>query len=146
MKNQKNIWLFISLVVVAGLSRLLPHPPNFTAIGAMALFGGAIINSKVLKYLLPLGALLISDLVLNNTIYSSGEFSLYYPGMIWVYGAFIVIAFVGSKLNNTNVKSILGGSIGSALLFFVVTNFGYWASGVTYPLTLEGFTACYIAA
>lgn len=146
MKNQKNVWLFISLVIIAALSRLLPHPPNFTAIGAMALFGGAIISSNFLKYILPIGALLLSDLVLNNTIYSSGEFSLVYPGMIWVYSAFIAIAFLGSKINNANIKSILGGSVGSAILFFLVTNFGYWVSGAMYPLTLEGFTACYVAA
>ncbi|MBD77765.1 MAG: hypothetical protein CL840_02335 [Crocinitomicaceae bacterium] len=146
MSKNKNIWIFLSLITVAALSRLLPHPPNFTAIGSIALFGGVVVNHKYLKLLLPLGALLLSDIVLNNTIYAADGFSLYYPGMLWVYASFVVIAALGFILKKVNIASVLGGSILSAVFFFLFTNFGYWMAGVLYPQTAEGLMACYVAA
>ena len=51
--------------MAAALARLVPHPPNVTPIAAMALFGGACFANRKMAYLLPLAAMLLSDLVLG---------------------------------------------------------------------------------
>ncbi|MCV6605330.1 MAG: hypothetical protein OIF34_08485, partial [Porticoccaceae bacterium] len=55
----------VLLIVLAALSRLLPHPPNFSPLIAMALFGGAVIADRKLALIMPLLALLLSDLILG---------------------------------------------------------------------------------
>ncbi|SVB25226.1 uncharacterized protein METZ01_LOCUS178080, partial [marine metagenome] len=65
------------LLILAAFSRLIPHPPNFTALGAMALFGGAYVSSRTLAIILPLGALWVSDLILNNLVYTE-----FYQGFV----------------------------------------------------------------
>ena len=53
-----------AMIVLAALSRLLPHPPNFSPVEAMALFGGAWYASRRVALLVPLAAMLVSDLAL----------------------------------------------------------------------------------
>lgn len=146
--NRGNLIFVSSLVLIAGMSRLLPHPPNFTALGAMALFGGAALSNKFLRILMPLAALFVSDLVLNNTVYGSHEgFQLFYPGAVWTYLAFTLIAIVAPMIiKKINVGSVLKGSLATSLIFFIVSNFGAWSTGVLYPLTAEGLTTAYVAA
>lgn len=143
--NKNSIW-FVSLILLAALSRIIPHPPNFTIVGALALFGGSMIPNRTMKFVIPLIALFLSDLVLNNTIYASEGFSVLYPGMVWIYASFVIIAAMGMTIKSFKVSSIAIGSVSAALFFFVFTNFGYWMSGVLYPLTATGLVACYSAA
>lgn len=131
---------FVSLVVLilaAAFSRLIPHPWNFTAIGAMALFGGTYVSSKRMSLLVPMIALFLSDLVLGL-----------HSGMFWVYGAFALIVMLGWTLKNkeANVFRISGITLLSSVLFFAITNFGVWMMGGFYPKTAEGLVACYVAA
>src|SRR5438309_10560305 len=63
--------VLLGLVLVAAFSRLVPHPPNMTPIAAMALFGGAYLTNRKLAYLLPLAAMLLSDVVLGLTVYGT---------------------------------------------------------------------------
>ncbi len=146
---KKGNWLFVfTLVIIAGLSRLLPHPPNFTAIGAMALFGGAALSNKMLRVILPLGALFISDVIINNTIYASSleGFTLFYEGAIWTYVGIAAIALIAPfVIQKLSIKNIVVGSIAASGLFFLVSNFGVWASGMMYPLTFEGLGLAYLA-
>ena len=65
----KRSTLLVGIVVAAALARLVPHPPNVTPIAAMALLGGACFGNRKLAYLLPLAAMLLSDLVLGCTRY-----------------------------------------------------------------------------
>ena len=58
------------LVFSVALSRLLPHPPNFTPVGAMGLFGAAYFSRKYLAFLVPFVAMWVSDLILNNAVYA----------------------------------------------------------------------------
>ncbi|MBC8101141.1 MAG: hypothetical protein H7Z41_00955, partial [Cytophagales bacterium] len=74
------------LIVLAALSRLLPHPPNFTPVAAMALFGAAMLPDKRLALLAPLAALLLSDLFLG--FYG-------WEGMASVYGATLLVGLLG---------------------------------------------------
>ena len=39
--NHSRLLAILSAILIAAVLRLVPHPPNFTPIGAMALFSGA---------------------------------------------------------------------------------------------------------
>lgn len=154
MKTQQTTFrysLIIGIIFLAAFVRLLPHPHNFTPLGAMALFGGAFFGRKVLAFLAPLAALWISDLILNNLILKP-QFPQYYPeGFIWfnspsIYFAFVLIAVLGwSILHKTSVARLLTASLGASTLFFLVTNFAVWSGSSVYPQNPGGLMACYIA-
>ncbi|MEM8908063.1 MAG: DUF6580 family putative transport protein, partial [Bacteroidota bacterium] len=144
--------LIVLLILLAAMSRLVPHPPNFTPIGGMALFGAAYFSKKHWAFLIPMLALFISDLVINNFVYPvlypeyySG-FTLFTQGWYWYYGAFMLISLLGGYLLQTvRPTNLLVASLLASSLFFLITNFGTWTSGLLYPLNLTGLLACYTA-
>ena len=137
MLKYKNVFILV-LVFVAVFSRLIPHPLNFTPIGALGLFAGAYIVDKRV-WLLPVCALLLSDFFVG----------FYEPiAMLFVYLGFALSAFIGRLLLSDKRTSIrLGGAaLSSATIFFIVSNFGTWLSGTLYPMSLTGLTECFIMA
>lgn len=138
----------IAAIVVGALTRLLPHPPNFTAIGALALFGGAYLSSRWLAVLVPVLAVFLSDLVLNNTIYAQeGKFVWMFEGAWLIYLSTAVCALLGMFiLRKVNAGRVASSSVITALVFFVLTNFGVWAGSTMYPQTFVGLAECYVAA
>ncbi len=150
MKNTRFMAV-AALVLIAALSRLLPHLPNMTAVGAMALFGGAYVSNRALAVALPLISLFLSDLLINNIVYAAfnkGQFVWFYEGAIWIYAAVALsVVLIGFSLaKNVNSKSVLLASVACSALFFAVSNFGVWQSGAMYPKTAAGCLACYTAA
>ena len=138
----------ISLILFASFSRIIPHMPNFTPIGAIALFGGAYLKNRYHAFLIPMISLWLSDLILNNFIFSFySEFTWFYPGFLWQYASFILIIVIGYLfLKKLNFKNIFITTIFSSLLFFIITNFGVWISGSMYTLDFQGLISCYIMA
>ncbi len=137
----------IILVFIGALSRLIPHPANFTAIAAVALFGAVKMKDKKQAILIPIAAMLLSDAVFE-ILYRTGAspFPGFHSGMWYVYGAFLVISLVGFWVRSSfSVPRLALGTLVASLLFFVVTNFGVWLSG-WYGYTAEGLSACYMAA
>lgn len=134
----KLITLFIA---IGALSRLIPHPLNFTPIAAMSLFGGTYIRNKKLAFFIPMATLFLSDLVMQ-LVNGTG----FYPEMMFVYGAMVLMTLVGFALRGKNQRSaILAASLTGSILFFVVTNFGTWTTGL-YGYTTQGLINCYVAA
>jgi hypothetical protein len=133
------------MILAAAASRLIPHPPNFSPIGALALFGGACFPSKRTAFLVPLAAMLVSDLAIGLL---RGDLSLGFHGLIpVVYGSFALIVCLGFWLRRRrNAMPIAGAALASSIIFFVLTNFGVWAFGSWYPKTWEGLVGCYVAA
>lgn len=154
MKTQQATFrysLIIGIIFLAAFVRLLPHPHNFTPLGAMALFGGAFFGRKALAVLAPLAALWLSDLVLNNFILKP-QFPQYYPeGFIWftsisIYLAFMAISALGwLMLKNIRIPRLIGASVGASLLFFLITNFAVWQGSAVYPQNPGGLLTCYLA-
>ena len=151
MKKQKinlRFGLLALMVLIAALSRLLPHPPNFAPIGAMALFGAAYFSQKHFAFIIPIIAMWISDLILNNVVYGQyfNHFVWFYQGCYWTYGAFILIGTIGFiTLQRVKPKNILFASILASISFFLVSNFGVWASGIMYTKDFSGLLTCYSA-
>lgn len=125
-----------SMILAATASRLLPHPPNLTAIAAMALFGGARFSDWRIAFTVPLGALLLSDALLG-----------FYSHMEIVYGSFALVVAIGCLLRKRPTVPMIGAAaLGSSVLFFVLTNLGVWATSGLYPHSMTGLIACYAAA
>jgi hypothetical protein len=137
--------VFTVLVLIASMSRLFPHYPNFTAMGALA-FYTAFSSKKVGQSLaLMAGTMMVTDLILNNLVYPSGEFVFMYAGSIFTYLGFAAYSVAG-YLSKTRKTAALGLIIGS-LVFFVISNFGVWVSALSpYPKTGTGLLAAYTAA
>ena len=134
------------LLLLAVASRLIPHPANFAPMGAMALFGSAYFNRKYLALLLPLLATWLSDLFINNVIYVQyyPKFTWFYEGFYWQYGTYVLIGLLGLLIfNKVNLKRVLTGSLVSALVFLIITNFGCWIGSTIYPQNLTGLMECY---
>ncbi|MFA5646893.1 MAG: DUF6580 family putative transport protein [Bacteroidales bacterium] len=136
------------LILLAAFSRLIPHPPNFSPIGAMALFGSAYFSRKHVALLLPILAMWVSDMVINNVVYAQyfERFTFFYQGFYWTYGAFIVIGVIGFYvLKKVHFANVISAALLASVAFFVISNFGVWASGAMYPKSLSGLAACYTA-
>lgn len=142
----RRFYLVISLILAAAVVRLLPHAPNFAPVGAMGLFGAAYLR-KSWALAIPFGALFLSDLVLNNTIYSA-----YYPTFTWIsspwmYLSFAAVVLVGMAWFSSGVRNIkiAGAAVSSALVFFLVSNFFVFVESGMYPKTAAGLLMCYTA-
>lgn len=132
----KKLFLFsLGLLAISVISRLMPHIPNMTPIGALALWSGTY-GQKRWFIGLPLLAMLISDFIIG-----------FHHTMPYVYGSFLLIYGLGFLLRrNLSLPSVLAGSLTSSVLFFVITNFGVWISGSWYPHTFTGLMQCYTMA
>jgi hypothetical protein len=132
------------IVVAAALSRLVPHPPNVTPIAAMALFGGAYVTNRKLAYVLPLVAMLLSDVVIGYTVYGG---SVLTAQQLVVYLCILATAVMGRLIRNRrSVLKVGVVTLASSVMFYVVTNFAVWASGSLYPMSWAGLATCYAAA
>lgn len=138
MTSRKSIFIFIVVFAVwAVVARVVPHAANVTPVGALALFAGAYLPRRW-GWVVPLSVLLVSDAWL-------GGYEL--PVMLSVYGSFAVIAWLGSLLRGKSffVRSTIG-SIASATLFFIVTNFAVWAATPWYTKDFTGLLTSYTLA
>jgi hypothetical protein len=134
--NKTKLLIIAAIIAVAALFRFLPHPPNFVPLTAIALFAGAYITDKRLAFLIPIGALFISDVIIG-----------FHSTMIFVYASLIAMVGIGMLLQNRKrVAPIAIATLAGSILFFVVTNFGVWAMTTMYPKTIEGLMSCYVAA
>lgn len=147
--SKKSIYIIIGFIAFAALSRLLPHAYNFTPIGAIALFGAAYFTDKKWALIVPLAALWMSDLLLNNIVYSSyfDGFAWFTGGALYLYGSIAMIVILGYYLlKKITFGRVLSGALGASVIFYLVSNFGVWVGSGMYPLTFEGLIACYVAA
>src|SRR5258705_4637825 len=128
--------VLVGMILAAAASRLIPHPPNFTPIAAIALFGGAQFSSKRAAFLVPLAGMFLSDLVFG-----------FYAITPVVYGSFALTVCLGLWVRlRRSVQRTAFAAVASAVLFFVLTNFGVWAIDNLYPKTTAGLVDCYVAA
>jgi len=132
----------ISLIVILAFARLIPHPPNFTPIIAVAIISGYFFKNINLSLLILLVAMLISDLFIG-----------FYENVIFVYASLLFITFVFHKISKKiNFKNLFIYGFAGSLIFFIVSNFGVWALGspgvsdIVYEKSLNGLIQCYVLA
>ena len=133
MEAKNSIYLALGLVALLTLSRLIPHPPNFTPILGMAVFSGAIISKRFFAYLVPLLAMLLSDLYLG-----------FHASMPIIYFSLAICVLIGTFIETrvSVLNSFLSISLG-VLVFFLITNFMVWYGSGMYESSISGLMTCY---
>jgi uncharacterized membrane protein len=126
----------ILLIITGVLSRLIPHPANFTAVGSLAIFSGFRFGSKKAVFI-TITIMFITDCVFG------------FHSVMWAtYGSMFLATVLGRAIRGKyNYRSVVLACLGSSVLFYIVTNFAVWAvPGSMYPKTLQGLTDSYIMA
>jgi hypothetical protein len=137
MDNKARLIALLAAILVAAAMRLLPHPPNFAPIAAMALFAGAYLPGRALAFAAPFGALVLSDILLGG----------FYAGIGFVYFSFALTVLIGWAISSRKTPLTIGAAaLASSITFFIITNFGMWLFSGFYPPTMAGLVACYVAA
>jgi hypothetical protein len=127
--------LAVLMIAVCAALRVAPHPWNFTPVGAMAIFSGAIIRDRRLAFFVPILTLFLGDVFIG-----------FHKLMPIVYASFLVSVAIGFWLRDRRTAPrIAGATLLGAIQFFVVTNFAVWQFGLFYPHTRAGLLACYVA-
>jgi hypothetical protein len=128
--------LALALIVLAAALRIAPHPWNFTPVGAMALFSGAILKDRRLAFLFPLLALFAGDIFVGL-----------YKIISIIYASFLVNVAIGLWLRDRRtIARISLATLLGAIQFFLVSNFAVWQFMKTYAHNPSGLLACYVAA
>lgn len=144
-RSLKQPLLITGLIILAICSRFLPIH-NFTAVGAVGLFGATYLKPRWLAFAIPFGALWLSDLFLNNVIYSVYYDSFQWYSSLYIYVAFFLVILLGHlMLKKITTSSILASSFGASLIFFLITNFGVWMQGGLYTKDSAGLWAAFAA-
>ena len=127
----EKISICLGIFLALAVSRFVPHPPNFTSLIALsfyvpAIFGRQYIPAVILSFA-------ITDLVIG-----------YHYGTFFTWGSVLLIGLISNYFGKTFIKRLSGALVG-AIIFFIVTNFGVWISGM-YEYSLNGIISCYTAA
>ena len=125
--------IFITLILV--LSRIIPHPPNFTPILAGIIFLPFIKKDLTFSVIVPLAAMLISDSII-------GMHSL----MLWTYAPIIFLSGLTYYFHQDKIIRIGSLAVASPMIFFLVSNFGVWVMGSSYAKDMSGLMECYFNA
>ena len=142
LMNLKKEIFPVGLVLILVLSRLIPHPPNFTPIVAMAIMSGYLFKNIYLSFATLLVSMLVAD-----------SFIGFYENIFFVYLSLLFLVYIFYKLGRKiNLKNLFLYSFAGSILFFIITNFGVWLLGspgldnVPYEKNLQGLIKCYILA
>ena len=128
---KKNALIFIGIFTSLAASRFIPHPPNFTSLIALSFYVPVFLGLRFLPALIL--SFVITDLIIG-----------YHSGTHWTWGSVLLIGLI-SPFFARNIKFRTSGALLGACIFFVVTNFGVWASGM-YGYTYLGIIECYTLA
>ena len=138
----ENLFSFV-LILLLTFSRFIHHPPNFTPIVAVAIMSGYFFKNINLSYIVLLISMLLVDVFIG-----------FYKHMFFVYLSLFLITFIFFKISDkVNSKNLFIFGFFGSLIFFLISNFGVWASGVLSPITnlpyeknLNGLINCYFLA
>jgi hypothetical protein len=142
----RNTLLAIALIFAAAATRLLPHPDNVTPIAATGLFGAAYMR-RYWAVLVPFMGLFLSDLFLNNVIYSAYYDSFVWITSWWVYAAFAVVIGIGYVTfgKEVTLNRTIGATLLGSVVFFLISNLSTFFETSMYPHNAAGLLACYTA-
>ena len=132
------------LIVLAVVSRILPHPwLNFTAVGGSLLFFGA--RRPLRELWLPVVALAATDYYLTVFAYNYPFRAQDYL-LTWTWYAAVAILGYLMLRKSHSAGRVAGAVLLASTSFFAVSDYAVWAASRLYPHTLGGLGACYVAA
>lgn len=142
-----SVAVLSGMILLAALTRLLPHPPNFSPVEAVALFGGAYFASRAWALAVPLLAMFLSDLALglaNGGIYFEYFASAHFAAIYLCIALSTVLGF--GLRNRVTGARVLGYSLAGSVLFFLASNLAVWATAVPgHGACSTGLLPCYVA-
>lgn len=138
------IIIFVSIIrIAAPLSGDFKVMANFSAVGAIALFGGAYFNNNVKAFSFPILILILSDLIIAK---SSG-YGFFYAGWYWTYIAFLAMVGVSKLImKKVNVGTFVASTLIGVILHWILSDIGPMYAPSIYPATLAGYGQCLINA
>jgi hypothetical protein len=144
--NSGFTYLVILAVLIAlGVAgRLLPHPPNFTPMAAIALFAGFIFMKKYMAVVAVVAVMLLTDYFAFG--YLSPDWFASKSMMVVYLALLFPIVFRGFLQKKLGVLRIAGTALASSTVFFVATNFAVWVFSPMYEKTWAGLVLCYTMA
>ncbi|MCC6137197.1 MAG: hypothetical protein IT287_01075 [Bdellovibrionaceae bacterium] len=132
--KKEQVGMAVLLFVVLVVSRLVPHPHNFTALTGVALFAGALWAGGSLRFIVPLLATLATDIYFG-----------FYPGMEWTYLGIAAGVWLAPQLK-ASVLQVSVRAVLASVLFFVLSNVGVWWSSGLYTQDFTGLMQCFTMA
>ena len=125
MNKQSTSTLIIAglLIIIAALSRVFMYPNNFSPIIGMAIFAGAVIKDRQLAFVLPLLAMFLSDVLFEVFNIAPGFWGW---GQLVGYGILALLTMIAFSMKKISVFSVAGYSVGSSLLFFLLSNSAFF--------------------
>ena len=126
----------IGLILLLVFSRLIPHPPNFTPIVAVAIMSGCFFKNINLSFFVLIISMLLGDIFFG-----------FYQHMFFVYSSLLLITFIFFKISKKiNYKNLFLVGFSGSFIFYLISNFGVWYLGDIYEKNLNGLINCYILA
>lgn len=141
--NKHTIFTAFLLILLGVLTRTVFHvAPNFEFITAITLISATRFKQPY-SILIPIASIVLSDLIIGNTII----YLFTWSGFIFTY----ILGWLSSKnLNSSKVFSKFvkyeGLALVGVLVFFFWTNLGVTLTTNIYPDTLEGYVQSLIMA
>ena len=111
----KHLSIFLGIFLALAASRFIPHPPNYTNLIALSFYVPAFLGIKFIP--LVVLSFFITDLYFG-----------FHSSLFFTWGSVILIGYIPLFFKDSISSRLLGASSG-AILFYIVTNFGVWASG-----------------
>ena len=146
-QNKTSILIAVLLVVAAAISRVILYPHNFSPMVGMALFAGATFADKRLAFALPIFSMLLSDVMFEVFKIAPGFWGW---GQLVGYGIFALITLLAFTMKKVNVVNVIGYSIASSVMFFVLSNLSFFLIDNPiyhiYTQNFGGFINCYVSA
>jgi hypothetical protein len=146
MNNQKsNIMFVIIMVTLTAMWRVCCSQFNLfhiVPVASIGLFSGSILNNKKWAYLIPIGTMLLSDILFAIFTNIQGFYGL--PQFI-NYAALACVTYLGTQLQNRNRINVVAFTLSGSMIFFLLSNFGTFLSGY-YGFSFQGLVNCYAMA
>ena len=128
-----KVFYLIFFAVILAISRIIPHPPNFTPILASAIMAPMIIKDRWFGIAIPIVAMFLSDVIIG-----------FHPYQFVIYFTILTIGLISPMRKNYINLGMM--AVCSSVWFFITTNFSVWIIWDFYPKTLEGLVSCYTLA
>ncbi len=134
-KNFQSYALPICLILILSLSRLIPHPSNFTPMLAVGVFSGFYFRNFLLGVLIVIFSMFLGDLYLG-----------FHETMFFTYISLAVAVVFGLLIKRLKFTEILFSGFASSVCFFIITNFGAWLTLAMYEKNFSGLLQSYAMA
>ena len=126
----------ISLILILAFARLIPHPPNFTPIIAVAIMSSYFFRNILLSCTVIIISMLLADIFIG-----------FYKNIFFVYLSLLLITYIFSHINRKiKLKNLFIFGLLGSIIFFILSNFGVWILSEMYEKNLNGLINCYLLA